>query len=51
MKRRRLFPAALAVLAVLSFACAAVAQTPAEKEAARVATREKLRALLAASGP
>ena len=51
MKIRRLFPAALALLALLSCAVAAAAQTPAEKEAARVATREKLRALLAASGP
>jgi hypothetical protein len=52
MERRRLFSAALAALAVLSFACVAVAQqTPAQKEAARVATREKLRALLAVSGP
>lgn len=49
MKRLRLLPAALTVLALLSCVCAA--QTPAEKEAARVATREKLRALLAASGP
>src|SRR3954469_7920685 len=52
MERRRLFSAALAELAVLSFACVAAAQqTPAQKEAARVATREKLRALLATSGP
>ena len=52
MERRRLFPAVFALLALLSFACAAEAQqTPAQKEAARVATRERLRALLAASGP
>jgi hypothetical protein len=51
MLRSRLFP--FAILAVLACACAAPAQTPtpAQKEAARVATREKLRALLAASGP
>jgi hypothetical protein len=47
--RRRLFP--LALFAVLACAGASVAQTPAQKEAARVANREKLRALLAASGP
>jgi hypothetical protein len=51
MKRRILFPVVITLLAVLSCASAAAAQTPAEKEAARVATREKLRALLAASGP
>ena len=51
MKRRSLFPVVIAMLAVLSCASATAAQTPAEKEAARVATREKLRALLAASGP
>ena len=49
MMRRRLFP--LALLAVLACAGASFAQTPAEKEAARAATREKLRTLLAASGP
>jgi len=51
MLRSRLFP--FATLAVLACACVAPAQTPtpAQKEAARVATREKLRALLAASGP
>ena len=47
--RRRLFP--LALLALLACAGATVAQTPAQKEAARVVTREKLRQLLAASGP
>ena len=46
MLRGRLFP-----LALLLCVGAASAQTAAEKEAARVATREKLRALLAASGP
>jgi hypothetical protein len=49
--KRNLFAAALVVMAC---ACAAVAQTPQtpqEKEAARVATRERLRQLLAASGP
>jgi hypothetical protein len=51
MKRRRLFHAAITLLALLSLSSSAAAQTPAEKEAARVATREKLRQLLAASGP
>jgi hypothetical protein len=52
MQRRRLFPAALALLALISFAHAAAAQqTPAQKEAGRVATREKLRAVLATAGP
>ncbi len=51
MKRSRLFHAVITLLALLSFSSAAAAQTPAQKEAARVATREKLRALLAASGP
>lgn len=52
MERRRLFPAALALLSMLSFACVAAAQqTPAQKEAARIATREKLRAILATAGP
>lgn len=46
--KRKLFAAALVVLVC---ACAAAAQTPQEKEAARVATRERLRQLLAASGP
>jgi hypothetical protein len=49
MKTFRLLPVAFAMLAVL--ALAAAAQTPAEKEAARAATREKLRQLLATSGP
>ena len=40
--KRKLFAAALVVMAC---ACAAAAQTPQEKEAARVATREKLRQL------
>jgi hypothetical protein len=57
MKRRRPLPAVLALLALLSCVGAAAAQTPAQtqtpaqKEAARVATREKLRALLAESSP
>jgi hypothetical protein len=51
MKRRRMFRAVIILLAVLSCAGAAAAQTPAEKEAARNATRERLRALLANSGP
>src|ERR1051326_7009807 len=48
--KRKLFAAALVVMAC---ACAAVAQTqtPQDKEAVRVATRERLRQLLAASGP
>jgi hypothetical protein len=49
MLRLRLFPFVL--LTVLAFAGAASAQTDAQKEAARVATREKLRQLLATSGP
>ena len=49
MLRVRLFP--VVMLAVLACAGATSAQTAAEKEAARVATREKLRHLLAASGP
>jgi hypothetical protein len=51
MKRRRLFSAALTLLALLSCAVGAAAQTLAQKEAARVATRDKLGQLLAASGP
>lgn len=51
MKRRRLFSAASILLALLSCAVGAAAQTPAQKEAARVAVREKLRALLAEVGP
>ena len=39
------------VIAILVCATLANAQTPQQKEAARAATREKLRALLAASGP
>jgi opacity protein-like surface antigen len=49
--KRKLFAAALVVMAC---ACAAVAQTPQtpqDKEATRVATREHLRQVLAASGP
>ncbi|HST51766.1 MAG TPA: hypothetical protein VLJ61_07120 [Pyrinomonadaceae bacterium] len=46
--KRKLFAAALVLIAC---ACAAAAQTPQEKEAARVATRERLRQLLAVSGP
>ncbi|MBV8858896.1 MAG: hypothetical protein JOZ02_18335 [Acidobacteria bacterium] len=49
MLRVRLFSVAL--FALLACAGAASAQTAAEKEAARVATREKLRQLLATSGP
>ncbi|MFL6335167.1 MAG: hypothetical protein ACJ754_17790 [Pyrinomonadaceae bacterium] len=49
MLRVRLFP--LVMLAVLACAGAVSAQTAAEREAARVATREKLRQLLATSGP
>jgi opacity protein-like surface antigen len=41
----------IAALALLVCAVAAAAQTPQEKEATRNATREKLRQLLAASGP
>jgi hypothetical protein len=40
-----------AVIVILAFATIASAQTSPEKEATRVATREKLRQLLAASGP
>jgi hypothetical protein len=46
--RLKIFAAALAVF-LCSAACAA--QTQAEKDASRAATREKLRQLLAASGP
>ena len=49
--RRRLFPLALLLVLACAGAAAARQQTAAQKEAARVATREKLRALLAASGP
>src|ERR1044071_6140184 len=49
--RRRLFPLALLFVLACAGSAAAQQQTPAQKEAARVATREKLRALLAASGP
>lgn len=49
MLKARLFP--LVMFAVLACVGAASAQTPAEKEARRVATREKLRQLLATSGP
>jgi hypothetical protein len=49
--RRRLFPLALLFVLACAGGAAAQQQTPAQKEAARVATREKLRALLAASGP
>ena len=48
MKRKLLLIAALVVMVC---AGAAAAQTPQEKEALRVATREKLRQLLATSGP
>jgi hypothetical protein len=48
--RRFVFPA-LALFTLLVCSGAAAAQTPAQKEAARVATREKLRQLLATSGP
>jgi hypothetical protein len=51
MKRRRLFSAALILFALLSFAVGTTAQTPAQKEAARVATRDRLGQMLAASGP
>jgi hypothetical protein len=52
MKRRRLFPLAAAVFAVLASAGASAAQqTAAQKEAARVATRDRLGQLLMASGP
>lgn len=51
MKRRRLFSAALILLALMSCAVGTAAQTPAQKEAARVATRDRLGQLLAASGP
>jgi hypothetical protein len=51
MKRGRVFSAALTLFAALACAGAVAAQqTPAQKEAERVATREKLRAVLAASG-
>ena len=49
--RRRLFPLALLLMLACAGPAAAQQQTAAQKEAARVATREKLRALLAASGP
>src|SRR5438105_15853494 len=48
MKRKLLLIAALVVMVC---AGAAAAQTPQEKEASRNATREKLRQLLAVSGP
>ncbi|MFL6284376.1 MAG: hypothetical protein ACJ74Q_14630 [Pyrinomonadaceae bacterium] len=51
MKRRRLFSAALMLLALSSCAVGTAAQTPAQKEASRVATRDRLGQLLAASGP
>src|SRR2546423_1286002 len=47
--KRKLF--LIAALAVFLCAGAAAAQTPQEKEASRNATREKLRQLLATSGP
>ena len=40
-----------AVTILLALAGASLAQTPQEKEANRVATREKLRTLLATAGP
>lgn len=50
MLRRKLFP--LVLLAMLAcVAGTAAAQTPAEKEAARVAARDKLRQVLTTSGP
>jgi hypothetical protein len=51
MKRSRLFPGVITLLAVLSCAAVVSAQTDAQKEAARVATRERLRAVLTAAGP
>lgn len=51
MKRDRLLPVIITMLGMFSFALAVAAQTPAQKEAARIETREKLRALLIASGP
>ena len=51
MKRNRLLPVIITMLGMFSCALVAVAQTDAQKEAARIETREKLRALLAASGP
>ncbi len=40
-----------AVIILLALGGASLAQTPQEKEANRVATREKLRTLLATAGP
>lgn len=55
MTRHRRLPIIIAMLGIFSCALAAAvqtaAQTPAQKEAARVEAREKLRALLASSGP
>jgi hypothetical protein len=51
MKRDKLLPVIITILGVFSYVPVATAQTPAQKEAARIETREKLRALLAASGP
>ena len=50
MKRDRLLPVIITILGMFSCALTAAAQTPAQKEAARIETREKLRALLIASG-
>jgi hypothetical protein len=50
MNRDRLLPVIITVLGMFSCALAASAQTPAEKEAARMETREKLRSLLMQSG-
>ena len=51
MKREILLTVIMNMMVMFACALVAVAQTPAQKEAARVETREKLRALLAASGP
>jgi len=51
MKRDKLLPVIITILGVFSYVPAATAQTPAQKEAARIETREKLRALLATAGP
>jgi hypothetical protein len=51
MKRGLLFPVITAMVVVLCGAVGATAQTQAEKDAVRVETREKLRLLLAGSGP
>ena len=48
---KRYFPVVIAMLFVFCGAVTAYAQTAEQKNAARIETREKLRALLAASGP